>query len=195
MVIDADRLPEVALIDTGVLIRALGHKPEDARSPDAAAFFEAMICAKRRMLVAAPTLAELERGQPDRHAAPVPLPRTRYVIIVPFDEVAAVTLAKEFPMAIITSAADETGLSRSQIKYDALIAACAIRHGATCIVSLDEKAMKRRYGTKLPVLQPRDFARAPDQQTSFDLREAAPMTGPLQPAGRDDNDGTHRGTA
>ncbi len=108
--IDHSLLPNVALVDTGVLMRALGHKPDDPRSEACTEFVAAMIAAKKRLLIAAPTFAEMERGEPDLGAEAVPLPRTRLVIVVPFDDVAARELARQFPTAIATGIADETGL-------------------------------------------------------------------------------------
>ncbi len=186
--IDHSLLPNVALVDTGVLMRALGHKPDDPRSEACTEFVAAMIAAKKRLLIAAPTFAEMERGEPDLGAEAVPLPRTRHVIVVPFDDVAARELARQFPTAIANGIADETGLSRTHIKYDAMIAACAIRHEADCIVSLDDKTMKKRYGDAIPVRQPADYRQAEDNQTSlFDMLGVKPT---LRVVRDDDDHGT-----
>jgi hypothetical protein len=53
--IDPALLPQVALFDTGVVIRAQGDRPEDPESPTCEALWEAMVSTGRQILIAAPT--------------------------------------------------------------------------------------------------------------------------------------------
>lgn len=83
-----DALPERCLVDTGVLIRALRQRRDD-ETPACVAFFDAMVSSHgKRMLIAAPTVAEMLRGSSR------PLLRTRSLLVVPFDLEAAELLER-----------------------------------------------------------------------------------------------------
>ncbi len=117
---DPARLPARVLIDTGVFIRAMGEHPTDPRSIDCKDFVEAMAAAGNDVLLAAPSLAEMLRGQD----APA-VPNTGAITVVAFDDMAAVELGTKFPAK--TLKAVPGGLPATYLKYDALIAACAMR--------------------------------------------------------------------
>ena len=131
---DPGRLPHRVLIDTGVFIRALGQRPEDVQSADCKDFVEAMAHHNREVLVAAPSLAEMIRGLP----VPTP-PTTTGMLVVAFDDLAAVILGTRFPAKTLKHMAAGTAVPLTYLKYDAMIAACAIRHKAQYLVSLDAR--------------------------------------------------------
>jgi predicted nucleic acid-binding protein len=137
MATDRDPLPRRPLIDTGVLIRALGERPDDRYSPICAGLFQDLLAASAEILIAAPSISEILRFGRSQ-----PVPRYRLVQVVSFDERAADWLGNHLPEAVLESVKTLTGLPRHYIKYDALIVACAARHKADCIISLD-KGMKR----------------------------------------------------
>ena len=130
--IDPARLPSTAALDTGVLIRALGDRPEDPRAAVCREFVQAMLANRGRILVPAPVVAEMLRGA---NAAAVP--RVRRIVVVPFDDRAAVLLGTKMPEHLYHEWRAETGRPVHYFKYDALIVACAQAHGADCIVHLD----------------------------------------------------------
>lgn len=131
LTIDVALLPPNALIDTGVFIRFLGHQPNESITPLCKAFCDAMIDNQRPLYIAAPTIAEVTRYTGNR------LPRTRGLVVVPFDDRAAELLGLNMPMAKIHETSSASGLSRTYLKYDAMIAACALRAKAMALVALD----------------------------------------------------------
>lgn len=150
--IDASALPETCLVDTGVLIRALWQRNDD-ETPACHAFFDAMLSAVGRlMLVAAPTVAEMLRGNPQ------PLPRTRSLLVVPFDLRAAELLGAEMPVEVLRAHRAHDEVPLSYLKYDAMIVACARRWEADCIIALDTDHVMLARHVGLPVLHPREFA-------------------------------------
>ncbi len=149
---DIKQLPQRALCDTGFWIRALGERPNDVRSPDAIALFEEMRIHGREMLMAAPSLAELIRGNKD-----FKLPNTLSVIVVPFDRLAAEELGRKFSSQVIKQQKISTGHEKAFIQYDAMIVACAIRHRADCIISLDGNVFQDADGLEIPIRKPMHF--------------------------------------
>lgn len=150
--IDPKLLPARCMLDTGVWIRALGQR-NDERSGACRAFFEAMIGQKNTMLMAAPSLAEILRGD----GATV-LPSTRYVQIVPFDRLAATLLGQEFPQHVLVSAAMANGAKINYMKYDALILACAKRWDSRILVAYDDGYVKlARHLNSIAVQRPDEF--------------------------------------
>lgn len=151
--IDEKLLPRSALIDSSVLIPALSdkHRPGDRAS---GLLYRALVDHKRRVLIAAPTFAEMLRG--DRHFT---LPRIQGVVVVAFDQTAADVLGRNFSKEILVRFKTETGLVKDWIRYDAMIAACAIRHKAEMLVSTDinQTAIARSAG--ITVKTPSDFLR------------------------------------
>ena len=130
--IDPSTLPQRALFDTGVVIRALGERPDDPRAPTCEALWNAMLESNREILIAAPSLAEMIRQAGKEYT----IPRRRGVEVVAFDDRAAVELGRRFPKSVLDLERAK-GLPHHYIKYDALIVACAIRHRASHLVSLD----------------------------------------------------------
>jgi len=150
--IDRDLLPARCLIDTGVLIRALGQF-EDEHAATCQDFFDAMIECKKQILLATPVIAEVLRGQP------APIPRTPSIIPVAFDSRAPEILGIEIPVDVLRSESQKTGHSRTYLKYDAMIVACAKRWAAECIVALDGDHGVLAQHVQIPVRHPRDFLR------------------------------------
>lgn len=149
--IDPDQLPEYALIDTGVLIRALGDHPSDPRSQSCRDFFDAMVANRRQMAVAAPSLAEMLRGNP---SAP---PHVAGVRVLPFDYVSAVACGRQFPREVVEQEADKSGESKGYTKFDLQIVACAMAHRVPYLVSLDPHQCRRAEECHLKTAQPSDF--------------------------------------
>jgi len=148
---DPKMLPRRALIDTGVFIRALGEHPTDPRSADCKDFVAAMVAQGNDVLVAAPSLAEMIRGLP----VPQP-PSTGAIVIVAFDDQAAVVLGTSFPVSALKKIATDTGKSVTFLKYDALIGACAVRHRADFLITIDG-GFSAQVPKSLKVAAPGDF--------------------------------------
>ncbi|HYO68936.1 MAG TPA: PIN domain-containing protein, partial [Archangium sp.] len=149
---DIKQLPQRALCDTGFWIRALGERPGDVRSPDAIAFFEEMKANGRELLIAAPSLAELIRGN-----QAFKVPSTLSVIVVPFDRLAAEVLGKKFSADVIKQQRKANGYEKAYIQYDAMIIACAIRHKADCIISFDTNVFEDAENLEIPIHKPKNF--------------------------------------
>lgn len=143
----ATKLPSSALLDSGVLIRALGERSEEPQSANCLRLLRDMEEANRRIYVAAPTIAEIERNQ--TQGPPPSLPISRNIVVVPFDREAARLLALHFPWEVIKGESDEQVRSRRCIKYDAMIVACALRIKAASLVSLDAGMRKLCAQAKL----------------------------------------------
>jgi predicted nucleic acid-binding protein len=156
------------MIDTGVLIRALGERPGDPDSRDCVDFVEAMLAGGRELLVAAPSVAELMRGQ----AVPTP-PSTPGLVIVAFDDLAAIELGTRFPVSSLKSLAATSGLPLTYLKYDAMIAACAIRHKAAFLITVD-KRLSAQVPSSLKVARPGDFRAKQMQLVAVPSAPAAP---------------------
>ena len=129
--IDPNKLPSRALIDSGVLIRALGQRAGDARAELCKEFWAEMLSSDREILISAPTVAEVSRHS---KFPPLPIPSVRNVTVVAFDRKAAMILAEKFPEQVLRAHAGS--LPIDYIRYDALILACAVRYNAI-LVTLD----------------------------------------------------------
>jgi len=140
------------MFDTTILIPALGKKKRSTDDAASGPLFEAMIRAKRLVLIAAPSAAELWRREP-KHS----MPRTRYVRIVAFDQLAAKVLGTHFPPGVLTEWRDQQGKPSHYIKYDAMIVACALRHRVGEFVSTDETQRKLASLVGLTVKAPKDY--------------------------------------
>jgi predicted nucleic acid-binding protein len=154
--IDVAKLPQRALFDTTIVIRALGDRPDDARSPACEALWEAMLQNGRQVLIAAPTIAEMARKEGARRS----IPRRRGVEVVAFDDLAAELLGRAMPNSILQAATQQAGLPRDYIKYDALIVACAARHRVTHVITLDGDLTGLAAKVGLSVAKPDDFLAA-----------------------------------
>jgi predicted nucleic acid-binding protein len=131
--IDPKLLPKTAMIDTGVLIRGLGERPEHPESLMCREFFDGMVSAGRQILIAAPTLAEYLR----KTDAAAPPPQFAEVLVVAFDDRAARFLGERFTEATLHELAQEMGLPVFYFKYDAMIVSCAKVYKVDCLVTLD----------------------------------------------------------
>jgi predicted nucleic acid-binding protein len=136
------------LLDTGVVIRALGQKTDQ----DAALCRELWTTAREHrkvILIGVHTIAEMLRGR-----MPASLPRVSGVAVVPFDGPAAVVLGRQFSFRFIGGHANQHDVPRPYVKYDAMIVACAIRHRADMIVSLDGGVLTLARSAKLSGRRP-----------------------------------------
>lgn len=148
--IDPKLLPASVMMDSSVLLPALGkvRSTDDAAS---APLFDALIEHRRSILIAAPTAAEFYRRAPTTD-----IPRTEFVVVVPFDGLAAEELGKRFPPEILKKHR-KGGVPLHYIKYDAMIVACAVRHRATVFVSTDKQQRVLASAVGLVVAAPRDY--------------------------------------
>lgn len=159
--IDSSKLPPRALIDTGIVTRAIGGMPQDADTPISRSFYEAMLTARHDLLIAAPTVAEIMRADGRRN-----IPRVAGIEVVAFDDEAAIILGRTFPMSVLRAHIHE-GTTLNFLKYDAMIVACAVRHRARCIVALDGDIHRLGSAINIPVYHPRHFlATAPSISSS-----------------------------
>lgn len=120
------RLPSRVAADSGFVIRGLGQRRSEGRSAACREAWSTLLAAGCEILIPAPIIAELARSKD-----PLPVPRTRLVIPIPFDVDAADHLAKFG--ALTYPAHKEVGYW----KYDMLIAACAANSGAEFMISID----------------------------------------------------------
>lgn len=125
-----DLLPSRVMLDAGVLMRAIGQQSQDPRSEHCRRLYDALVGARRKILIAAPALAEVLRGQ---DTSPIFDP---LVQVVPFDGLAARILAKNMPH-VLFSTLQEPRPPKVYLKFDSLIVACALRGKADVLVSLD----------------------------------------------------------
>ncbi len=150
-------LPGSLMFDTGVLIRALGHRQDDENSPACVALFNAMVDGNKRIYVASPSVTEMLR-----HSEPLDLPKTRSVVVVDFDRTAAELLGRNLKAAEVKAIRKQSGGTLNAIKYDALIVACAARRNAG-LVSLDSNI--RNVCSRLSVKYFTPFHFLADQQS------------------------------
>ena len=166
--IDFTALPGRALVDSGVVMRAMGDFPEDSRSAACKAFYEAMLLNNREILIAAPTVTEVMRKDGKRQ-----IPRTRLIEIVAFDQPAAELLGKVLQQDVLKEVGAATGLSLTHLKYDAMIVACAARYNAECIGSIDGgfEKLAARFEIPIPVYGPSHYLAS---QTTLALPPSSP---------------------
>lgn len=149
MTIDLAALPGRALFDSSVAIPALRRGPGDRPCAD---LLDAMIDTRREVIIAAPTLAEILRGDPDAD-----LPRTRFVRIVAFDQLAAHELGIRFPATVLKQWRDATGAVLDYFKYDAMIVATASRHRVDAFITRDDRQAAFAASVGLTVRSPDSF--------------------------------------
>jgi predicted nucleic acid-binding protein len=163
--IEPSKLPDVCVLDAGVMMLALNQRVYRDDSPTCRALWRALVnrdrlAAGARVLIPAPALAELIRGTSKQEP-----PRMRGIFIAPFTSRTARSLSQHIPEALIETQIGESKLPRAYLKYDALIAATAISSEAT-LIALD--GWFHRQNWPIAVRHPRDFARA---QMPLDLPE------------------------
>ncbi|PRP93094.1 hypothetical protein ENSA5_45370 [Enhygromyxa salina] len=153
--IDIALLPRKCLIDTNIVIRALGERT-DRDSVLCEKFFRAMFRAEgHSMYVAAPTLAEVLRGNPNTR-----IPSTPSIVHVPFDRRAAEIIGRDLPIRVLKLERENHAVPISYLKYDAMICACAKLAQVDCILALDGDFWKLAPHVEIPVKYPRDFLAA-----------------------------------
>jgi predicted nucleic acid-binding protein len=141
---------ESAMLDSSVLVPALRRGKGDETCAE---LFDALVDARRNVLIAAPSWAELLRRSPA-----MPTPRTRYVRVVAFDLLAAEALAKHFTPTVVKSArASGARGALGYYKYDVMIIACGIRHKVDGFITLDPEQGKQATAAGLRVHTPDDF--------------------------------------
>lgn len=150
---EAGTVPERALFDTGVVIRALGDRPDDARSPDCVSLWERMIAEKKTILISAVSIAEIG-------AMKLPVPVVPSVVVVPFDRTAALICADLLSPSVIEAYKKNAKLPNARAKYDALIVACAKRWAVDALVALDEDIDKLATKIGLRCLTPEAYRSA-----------------------------------
>jgi predicted nucleic acid-binding protein len=140
------------LIDTNVFLRSFGDRPNDPASPACKAFVDAMLAARRDVLLAAPSVAEILRFKRGTQ-----LPVMDRFVVVPFDDDAARILGMKFPEELLLEWARKTNNPRHYYKYDAMIVACAVRWSARCMVALDQGLCELAASQGLRVEKPDAF--------------------------------------
>lgn len=177
--IDPDLLPNAALVDSSVLIPALDLKRRGHEVNICRAFWDAMVAAKRRIVIAAPSISELLRGRP-----PTYVPRVPSVEIVPFDELAAITLGTVMPADLLKRVRDKVHGPLAYYKHDALIVACGIRRKVDCIVTTDApmaglgQALNIKVATPTHFLKKQVLIQFPHVEPSGGTGDATAMTPP-----------------
>jgi len=141
--VTSPELPARVLVDTGVILRWLDPAKDD-RAPACAELVDTLLHERREVLVAAPSVAEVLRFGPG-----TAVPHRRGLTVVSFDDEAARVVGSKLPFSALEVMNVETGVSKSRLKFDALIVACAIRHKASVVVSLD--AGCRAVGTRMGI--------------------------------------------
>lgn len=181
MTIETRRLPGRCLMDTGVICRALGDRPDEPVSKVCVDLLAAIIGSGKTVLVAAPSIVEMI-DVPD----PTPLPAVANIEPVAFDYGAAEVLAQRLPRSILEEIKQETGLSRAYVKYDAQIVACAIRHRAEVVIALDGDVHRFCAAAGIPCHRPEHYL---DPQLSLeDIRIPAPPGSPSTVDVKDETD-------
>lgn len=158
--IDAKRLPASVCFDTSTLIAASDGRVRKDQEQACAPLLDALVSAKRPVLVAAPSFAEFLRKGPR-----TPSPHLAGIDVVAFDRLASELLATKFPKHVLTQYRDQSSKGKpplDYIKYDAMIVACALRHKAEVFVTLDDDQRRMAVNVGLKVAWPRDYM-APQQ--------------------------------
>ena len=150
--IEISSLPKSALIDTGVFIRFLGERPDDPKSLICKAFCMAMLDNNKELYIAAPTITEATRNRGRTR-----VPHTSGITVIAFDYLAAERLGIDGPETLITEIAKETKTNKNYIKYDYMIAACAVRAHAKVLVAWDDDYRKICLSLGMPFKHPLEF--------------------------------------
>jgi predicted nucleic acid-binding protein len=128
---DEGALPQKALVDTGVLFRALGDRPADPRSPVSVAFMQAMLKFRRKIIVSTISFGEVLRGRPLKSQPPA----VTGIELIAYDTRAAMELA-QFPATQIREVVKGRD-DRRLLLQDSMILASAIRHNVRVVVTFD----------------------------------------------------------
>lgn len=157
--IDAAKLPQVCVLDTGVLLLSLAqkvHRPDTAvcRALWKALLDKGRLAAGARILIPAPAIAEVLRGASQQDP-----PRITGVFVAPFTARTARYLGKYLSTSFIEATVTATQVPRAYIKYDAMIAATAMAYDAT-LIALDGWFHRQGPSWPIRVAKPDDFRRA-----------------------------------
>lgn len=157
--IDAKNLPGRILVDSNILISALGERRREPDTDICRDLVKAIVTS-RKLLIAAPSVAELIRGQGGGGSDA--LARMRNVEVLAFDHDAARRLGRDFPAHVLQAVKNDICGPFQYIKYDALIVACAARHNADMIVTGETTGI-RNLATRIgiPCARPVDFVESP----------------------------------
>lgn len=140
--IDPDNLPPRILLETGVLIRAIGGF-QDKHTAHCIEVADRIVQQSRTILAAAPSLAELLRVDYSRR-----FPKVSGLEVIAFDRAAAELVGRHYPATEIKALAAALGIRQGLVKVDAMVVACAVRHRADAIVALDDdiKKIAKKFG-------------------------------------------------
>lgn len=162
---DSRRLPVRALIDSGLVTRAMGDLAPDAETPICKEFYQEMLAHGRELLIAAPTIAEVMRQDGRRN-----IPRVLGIEVVSFDDQAAQLLGRMFPASVLKSL-KRGDTTLTHLKYDALIMACAVRHQADCVVAIDDDFFSLGAAVGMPVHRPAHFLLARPASSAAEVQD------------------------
>lgn len=157
-IIDIHKAAGTFLWDTSVLVLALDARRTEPDAPLARAVYKAIQRhVDARILISAVSFAEFMKV-PGRE-----LPRAPRVIVVPFDESAALQCARRVPQTV----PDGDPRPAAYWKRDALIIATGLEHGVDGFISADEKQLTRAAEVGLKPMRLADFVAEPDPQMDF----------------------------
>jgi predicted nucleic acid-binding protein len=160
--IDPKKLRSPTLLDTTILVavaRSIAGRKVTAEEQLCSVLFDALVAEKKEIFIAAPTYAEFLR-QP--HATKLSSHVSTLNVVV-FDRLAAKMLGERFPKSALTKFQEPPVNGQparppiTYIKYDAMIVACALRHGANAVVALDTKLLEMATAVGLYAATPHDF--------------------------------------
>ena len=154
--IDESKLNARMLLDTSVVVQALDEKRKDEGGLAVSRALWKAAVKSGRIVIAAPTFAELLRGG---------TPLTQPIEVVAFDRGAARLLAEKLPKTTMAEIREVYGVTRRAANFDAMIVACGLRHRAACLVSRDEKQRQIAEKAGLVAVEPEHFLGA--QTTLF----------------------------
>lgn len=135
----AINLRRSVLLDTTVLLRGFWpeHFSGDPRTTACATLVQRLIVDRAQILISAVSEAEFKIGDGARE-----LPLYSGIEVVPFDSLAARALSAMVDKELLRQIQAQNGSTRPAVRYDLQIVACAVRHKATLIVTLDEPLRK-----------------------------------------------------
>lgn len=156
--IDDSKLPMSALFDTTVILPALDAKVASTNRALCAAIVEGMLAQRRRVMIAAPTKAEMCVGG----LLLDDLPNTADIRVVPFDSEAASLFYHQFPKEKLKKLRNATTppLNKNAVKFDAQIVACALRWKVAMLVTDDTGQMAIARAAGLLAVKPEHFLSA-----------------------------------
>lgn len=160
---EAKMLPQRPLLDTNIWLRAFGFETDSygPRVKLCKDLVETLEHFGRRMMIATASIAEILRYDPGRR-----IPKTKSIIAVPFDRKAAEELQK-----IVAPFKNTVPGHGNRLKFDQMIVATAQRHGADCIVAIDDDLKTSCPNATINFRRPSDFLPPIDAQIERDKEE------------------------